>query len=444
MKTFRLSRRTILRGMGATVALPLMEAMLDSTGTALAQGTPIPRRLVTFFFGNGVRLDRWNPSTTGSNWALTDELRPFANVKDYVTVVSGCRVMTPNSRGHHNGAGAILSGYPVIQVPGTAPYSSKFGGPSIDQVAAGTIGKTTTFPSMQIAISRRLSRNEGPTLQYISHKNADTPLPPEFSPAGLFNKLFGSFNPTSASDPRQELRVSVLDRVNEDAKRLQQRLGAADRQRLDAHLTAISEIRKQIMALPPELTSSCTKPAAVTLANTDVNGQEQLQAVSQAMSNLTAVAFACDLTRAVSFQFSGSVGATAYPMVGVPDQQHALSHNSGRQEDMHKTVVFIMQNFAYLLERLKATPEGAGNMLDNSVLLCSTDVNEGLSHGISDYPILVAGRAGGALRSGLHVRTSGRNTSDVLLAVLQAAGTGVTEVGGGAGRSTNPLRDIMV
>jgi Protein of unknown function (DUF1552) len=445
VKPFRLSRRTILRGMGATLALPLMESMLNSTGTALAEGTPIPRRLVTFFFGNGVRLEHWTPSATGSNWALTEELQPFAKVKEYLTVVSGCNVKTPNHRGHHNGAGGILSGYPVIRISGSglASYSSKFGGPSIDQVAAEIIGKTTTFPSLQVAISKRLSRNEGPTLQYISHRNPDTPLPPEFNPAALFNKLFGNYNPVNSTDPGHELRVSVLDRVREDAKRLQQRLGAADRQRLEAHLTAIGEVRKQILALPPSYTSSCSKPEAVTQTNQDVSGQEPLEPVSKAMSELLAIAFACDLTRVASFQFSGSVGATSYPMVGVSGEQHGISHNPGEQGNMHKTVMFVMKNFAYLLERLMATPEGTSNVLQNSVVLCSTDVSEGLSHGISNYPILIAGRAGGALRSGLHVRTAGRNTSDVLLSVLQAAGTGVSSVGGGTGQSTTPLTEIM-
>ncbi len=446
MKSFRLSRRTVLRGLGATVALPLMEAMLNSTGTALAQGEPIPRRLVTFFFGNGVVLNRWTPSSTGSNWALTDALSPLVNVKEYVNVVSGCNVKTPDVRGHHNGAAALMSGYPLVALPANgAPYASKFGGPSIDQVAAGIIGKSTTFPSLQIAISKRVTTDEGPTLQYISHKGPDSPIPPEFNPAALYNRLFASFTPKDSTDPGNGLQVSVLDRVNDGAKRLRQRLGATDRQRLDAHLTSISEVRQQLLALPPVYTSACTKPADVMQKNQDTGGQEPLEPVSRAMSELLALAFACDLTRVASYQFSGSVGYSSFPMIGVPDNQHAMSHEPGRADDIQKTVKFVVKNFAYLLERLKATPEGTGNVLDNSAVLMSTDITEGWTHACTDFPILVAGRGGGILKyPGIHYRsTNGRNTSDVLLSVMQAAGTGVTSVGGGSGVSTTRLAEIM-
>ncbi len=438
--TLRLSRRTMLKGLGAMVALPTLEAMLNSHGTAFAAGDPLPRRMATWFFGNGVVLPKWVPTATGGNWALSDALASLAKVKSYVNVVSGCEVKIPDRRAHHTGCGALLSGYPFIEL-NTADYSSKFGGPSIDQVAADIIGKTT-FPSLQLAVTKRATRWEGPTLQYISHRGPDAPLPAETNPANLFNKLFGNYS-APKNDPKAAVRASVLDAVKEDATRLQRRLGANDRRRLDAHLTAISEVRQQLLAMP---SASCTPPAAVTVTNKDVNGAEPMEAVNKAMADLLAIAWACDLTRVTSFQFSGSVGDCAYPMLGIPDNQHFITHDSGRQDEIHECVKFYVKNFAYLLERLQATPDGTGNLLDNSVLMMTTDVSEGWGHTLDDFPILVAGRGGGTLKyPGIHYRsTDGRSTSDVLLTVMQAAGTGVTSVGDGPGRSTTPVRELMV
>jgi hypothetical protein len=446
VKPFRLGRRTLLKGAGAAIALPALEAMLNSSGTAFAQGAPIPKRFATFFFGNGVILNRWRPTTTGPDWALTEELAPLARVQDYVNVVSGYRIRIPNLRGHHCGAAGILSGYPFIPLPpGGAPYNSKFGGPSVDQVAADAIGTSTTFPSLQLAVSKRVTRGEGPTLQFISHRGPDAPLPQEFNPAALFNQLFATFTPPDPTDPRDRLRLSALDQVREDAGRLRARLGTIDRARLDAHLTSISELRTRIMALPPVITSACVPPDAVTEDNRDIDGIERLEAVSTVMSDLMVLAWACDLTRVISYQFSGSVGGTVYSALGQTAGEHALTHDAQQQGQVHSAVVFVHARLAYLLEKLKASPEATGNLLDNSCILFSTDVCEGLTHTITDYPILVAGKAGGYLKyPGVHHRsTTAENTSDVLLTCLQAVGANVASVGSEGGLSTTPCRGIM-
>jgi len=439
MKRFPLNRRTLLKGLGAAVALPTLDAMLNSHGTAYADGAPVPKRFATFFFGNGVILSRWRPAATGPSWSLTEELAPLVNVKSYVNVVSGYKIKIPNLRGHHTGAAGILSGYPFIALPpGGAPYNSKFGGPSVDQIAADAIGTTTTFPSIQIAVSKRLTRGEGPTLQFISHQGPDSPLPQEFNPAALFSRLFASFTAHDPTDPRDRLRASVLDAVKEDTRRLQAKLGASDRARLDAHLESINEVRSRILALPPVLTSSCVLPDPPTEDNHDIGGIEQLESVSRVMSDLLALAWACDLTRVASYQFSGSVGSTVYSAIGQTDGEHSLTHDAQRQNDVHAAVVYVMNRFAYLLEKLKASQEGSGNLLDNSCILFSSDVCEGLVHSITDYPILVVGRAGGFFKyPGIHHRSmTSDNTSDVLLTCLRAVGANVDSVGSEGGLST--------
>jgi hypothetical protein len=446
MKPFVLGRRTFLRGAGAMVALPTLEAMLNSHGTAFAQGQPLPLRFASYFWGNGCTLANWTPGATGAGWPLTPELQPLAAVQDYVNVVSGHSIKTPNLRGHHNGACAILSGTPFIPLPPNgAPYNSKFGGPSLDQVIAGKIGNTA-FKSVQISVSKRVTTGEGPTLQYISHQGPDAPMPPTFSPAAFFNQVFANFTPQSSTDPKNSLRASVLDAVKGDANRLRARLGSADKARLDAHLTAIGDVQTQIMALPPVLTSACQLPNPTpTNDNSDVNGQEQLDAVSHIFSDLIALTWACDLTRVASVQFSGSVGGTVYADVGQVDDEHSLTHDSTRQADVHSAVVYVMQHFGYFLSKLKATPDGTGNLLDNSCILCSTDVCEGLYHSIDDYPILVAGKAGGALKyPGVHYRSNTQeNTTNVLLSCAKAVGTGLTSVGGDVGVSSTPCSAIL-
>jgi hypothetical protein len=437
----------VLRGAGAAIALPTLEAMLDSTGQAFADGSPPPRRLGIFFFGNGVIRSRWVPAEVGPSWTLSEEMAPLQNVKEYVNAVSGYQIKVPDLRGHHNGAAAILSGYPFIPLPPSgAPYSSKFGGPSIDQVAADRIGAGTTFRSLQLAVSKRPERDEGPTVQFLSHRGPDQPLPPTASPAELFTRLFGDGGGGGVrpSDPRERMRVSVLDAVREDARRLSARLGTADRARLDAHLTGISEVRRQILAGTPT-GGACVVPSSVTDTNQDVGGAERLQEVSFLMSDLWALAWACDLTRVVSYQYSGATSDTVFSALGHTTSEHLLTHDYNSQGKVHDAVMMVMQACAYFLEKLKSTPEGTGNLLDASCVLITSDVCEGLLHSGTDYPLLVAGRAGGYLKHpGIHHRsTAGDNTSDVLLTCLQAVGTGVTSVGGGTAASSTPCSAIV-
>lgn len=447
---FALHRRHFLRGavggVAAGLALPALEIMLGPHGDAYADGRPIPKRLGVWFFGNGVRLDRWTPTSTGANWQLSSELAPLEDFKPYLNVVSGYRAQAGyGRRGHHDGVAAILSGIPFIELPhANSSYSSKFGGPSIDQVAADAIAGETTFPSMHVGVSKRVVRGEGPTLQYISHRGPDAPIPSEYNPRTVFQRVFGSFNVPNNTDPTNELRVNILDAVKEDARSLKRKLGTTDRQRLDAHLESISQVQREISALPPAVTSSCVLPADPTEENRDTNGQEPLTEVNAIMSQLIALAYACDLTRVATVQFSGSVGGTVYHSLGLSRGQHELSHESGEQSAIHRSVHWNMQRFADLLRVLAATPEGDGNLLDNCVWLCSTDCSEGLSHSSDDYPVVLAGRAGGFMKyPGVHHRGNLQdNTSDVLLTVLRAIGTNKTEVGQAQGYSNTPCRPI--
>lgn len=457
MKPFRLHRRTMLRGAlgGSAVALglPVLEAMLNGNGNAYADGTELPCRLVTWFFGNGCAVAdvndsgagiRFAPAETGAGFAPTPQLQPLADrgVLEYCSVLSGFDIAAAGEhrRGHHDGVAGFFSGYPFVELPPNgANYASKFGGPSIDQVAAERLAGQTVIPSVQMAISKRIVGGEGPTLQYLSHQGPDQPLAPYFDPREAWDKLFGTF--TVPDDPGKPARLSALDAVREDVQRLQMRVGANDRMRLESHLDAVAQLRGQIDAIAPV----CTLPPQTPQSNDDVEGQEQLEAVNAVMSELLAIAFACDITRVGSIQFTGSVGYTVFNNLGLDRGHHDLTHDAAENEAVDQATIFTMDQFGVLLQTLRDMPEGDGNVLDNSCILLGSDAAAGLTHSVFDQPCIVAGGGGGMLtHPGVHYRSAtGENTSDILLSCLQTVDPTATEAGGGIGVSSTPNSAIL-
>jgi hypothetical protein len=457
MPTFKLSRRTVLRGTlgGAAVAfgLPPLEAMFNASGTALAQGAPMARRLGIFFWGGGVKHDRWNPTTTGSAWTPSPGLQPLADagIKDYVSVMTGMTIKTGNPQGHHAGAGGILSGVPlVVQPKGTAPFKSTFGGPSLDQVAAGVIGTTSKFKSLEVGISSRVNGSEGTTLRYLSHNAPDSPNPPIYDPAQVFTRMFTGFQAPSGTgappvaDVTLALRKSVIDAVLPDIAALRTRCSASDKARLDQHQANVRAIENRLTmtttAPPPKSCAAPMKPAVIT----DKSNHELVEERTGIMSDLVAMSLACDLTRVFSMMFSGGTNETLFWQVDATDGHHSLTHDEpGDQPLVHACTVYTMKCFARLLTAMKGISEGAGNVLDNSVVYASSDVSDGKAHSITDYPLLIAGRGGGFLKyPGVHYKSNGENTNLALLSVLKAAGLPLTSFGTGASAVTSSLAGI--
>jgi hypothetical protein len=449
-----LSRRTVLRGtlggLAVGVALPPLEAMFNGNGTAYAQGAPIPKRFGVFFWGNGVKLDRWTPATTGPTWTPSLALEPLTPLKDYVNVVSGMNIMTGNERGHHAGTVGILSGAPMIsQDHPNSPYASTFSAPSIDQVAAAAIGKTTRFKSLEVGISKRVVGGEGTTLHYLSHNGPDSANPPEYDPGKVFDRLFGAdfvapatgAAPPPVVDVTKALRKSVLDAVQLDLNSLKLKVGTADKTRLDQHLENVRSIESRLQATTTGGTGGvaqamCSKPTKPTLP-AESNAKEAIDERMTAMSNLIAMALACDQTRVFSIMFSGSVCGTVYWEVGATGGHHDLTHNeAGDQPLVHASTVFTMKQFGTLLSTLKAIPEGAGNLLDSCAILGSSDTADGKLHSITDYPIVIGGGAG-LKHPGVHYRSMTKeNTSTVLLSLLKGVGVPITTFGTGGGKVT--------
>jgi hypothetical protein len=441
---FTLNRRALLRGMAGgalvSVALPTLEAMLDRHGEALSGGEPLPVRFATFFFGNGVLWDQWIPATQGADYAPTPQLQPLFDlgVNAYCSVLTGFENKLEFRITHHEGAAGMLSGHPFVYLGG---LQSKFGGPSIDQVVAAAMENAPVPRSIQLGVSKRVSTDEDTTMQYISHKSTDEPLPPTYSPAQVWRDLFGSFVPPE--DPTGPARIRVLDAVRDDARALSSRLGAADRDRLTAHLEGVDELETLIRQLPPV----CESPVEETESNTDVDGVEPMEAVAEAMSRLLVHAWACDINRVASYMLTGGVGHTVYQHLDQVEEQHNMSHDPMfYRNQLRATIVWNVRQFARLCQLLMERQEGAQNLLDSSVLLLCSDCGEGWSHTTFDQPIVVAGKGGGRLiHPGIHYRSpTAESTSNVLLTVAQAVVPAISEVGSVEGYSNTPFTGIRV
>jgi hypothetical protein len=444
MSRFVLSRRTVLRGILAggatvTVGLPLMEAMLNSNGTALAGGAPLPQRFVSYFFGNGFVLPKFVPGTTGPNWELTEQLAPLAPVKAYCSVITGMNNKCEKLITHHEGM-TIFNGYTFQHQGG---LTSKAGGPTIDQVIADAIeasGAVTPIKSVQIGISRSLSYMDGGTTMHnLSHRGPDQALPPEFNPQKIWQTLFGNFTPMN--DPSGPLRTSVLDAVKAQTDALKKRLGTKDIQRLDAHLEGLNEIQKKIEAVPPV----CQPPALPNETNPPGADPEPIINTNKVMSDLLAYAFECDVTRVASLLLVGGAAGTVLKEAGATFEHHLTTHDQSKANTAINTgVIFQMQRFSDFLQTLmnKADPTG-GNLLDNTIVFFSSDCSEGWSHSVQKQPMIVAGKGGGYLKHpGIHHASQGGNPTDVLLTCAQAFNPNITSIGAGQPMSTTPFTDI--
>ncbi|MEM9456867.1 MAG: DUF1552 domain-containing protein [Myxococcota bacterium] len=458
LRKFKLSRRTMLRGMAGgaavSVALPPLEAMMNDHGTAYANGDGLPTRFISFFWGNGVLLDRFEPSITGPDWELTEELTPFGPVKEYVSVLTGLLNRCENQITHHEGMTAF-SGYTFVPTGGPG-FATNFGGPTIDQLIADAIAARVTTPirSMQVQCSKGFSpADNGTTASALSVRGEPgnlTPLYGQTNPVDVWQTIFGEFVPQPDDSA---LRLSILDAVRDDANRMRSQLGSLDNQRLDAHFEALSELEQKISAMPP----TCDLPPQPTHTNSESVNNEQLTLVNQLMSEMIAYAFVCDITRVASNLFLPLAGEATFAesSSGSSSTQHVLSHQGG--EAYHDGIVYIMERYAQMLQILRDTEDFDGtNLLDSTIVYGSSDCSIGWSHSIRRQPIILGGTGRGYLANpGVHYQAvasdnpnannaaSEGNMSDVLLALLQAFEPGAGSVGGGEARSTTPLTEIL-
>lgn len=482
MPRTKLSRRTVLRGMLAsgaavTVGLPLLDIFCNGNGDALADGSGFPKRFATFFWGNGNIPSRWNPrkDPTSGLWTLAPQTMPLAALKNDIAFVTGLAVKTANSEAHTAGAAGIFTG----SSPKIIDTRKTFASASLDQVIARMPGVAVgpRFRSIQTTCDSTLGFTTGAEGPHAngghSYTGPDAHIEPEFSPHALFNRIFGAGfalpNGSVPTPPSLRLRKSVLDVVLDDAARLRPRLGSADRRRLDAHLDGVRELESQLesQAKTPANLTSCVYPEEPMpdSAFYPIEGRAQMSAYNEAFTKLLTLALACDQTRVVSHWFSASVSRVLYP--GSPAEHHSLTHDEADDEtetyalppgsptatktityqvNVDKVVTDIMTELAKMIQSFKDVAEGSETMLDHMVLFATSDCSLGRTHGLSDYPILLAGGCNGTFKMGQHLDLPGSpNVSTVPFALASAFGT-IPSWGTEAGEvsSTTPISGIYV
>jgi hypothetical protein len=390
-----------------------------------------------FFWGNGVLPERWVPSGTGTSFQLSPTLAALAPHQPKISVVSGMKVPIQNAVPHYSGPIGLLTGSPAMPNKPDA-----FNAPTLDQVIANTVGVDSRFRSIEAAVQ--------PGSTGLSHNGPSSLNPAESSPFALFQRVFGPEfvkpGTTPPPNPTLDIRKSVLDGVNEDAKALQAILGATDKQRLEQHLEGVRALEKRIQRLkesPPNL-AACNVPAAPKESFPDVAGRPPLSEISRAMVDILAMTLACDQTRVFSLWFTHPVNNTLFQ--GAPAGHHQLTHDEpGAQPEVAKILDQVMGELAYLLKTFDSIPEGDGTLLDHCAILATSDCNYGRQHTLDDYPIVIAGSCNGALKTGLHYRApSPDSTSKVGLSLARAMGLTLDSFGAAEGKVTTGLSAIEV
>ncbi|WP_437825645.1 DUF1552 domain-containing protein [Sorangium sp. So ce1153] len=453
-----MDRRTVLRGLLATgaavtIPLPLLEIMLNESGTALAQSnTPVSPLYVTWFFGNGTLPGRWKPARTGSGsaWELSPQLQPLADHKSYLTVISGLEnKLVVSGVEHPSGSAGATTGAPIS---GNAVRAA-----SIDQVVADTISAGTPYRSLEVGVTPATPNGPQDSLHTVSHKGPNSRNNAEFDPKAVFNRLFMGGTPAPNDDGADQaaklanVRKSVLDSILQDGASLQQRLGAADKQRVEQHLESIRAIERRLETTTSGggTPSACSSPTAPT-AGKDAQSEAPPQ-VNTAMVELSALALACERTRVLSFMFSLPAAHVYYRHLAqdMNDDFHdTICHgdagDQSSQPRVDKGVIYTMRCLNEFLTKLKSTPHGSSNLLDNTLVFVTSDTAWGKVHTKAEWPVLLAGKAGGRLRGDEHHNFPGDNLSKALLTVAQIMGSKATEIGLDAGRVTSPLAGIQV
>ncbi|MGH9657988.1 MAG: DUF1552 domain-containing protein [Bryobacteraceae bacterium] len=397
------SRRSFLRGVGLggaaiRIGLPALDAMFNSSGTAYAAagktaGKAIESRFVFWFNGNGISEKYWVPREEGAGFQFTPCLKPLAPFRDDIHVITGldspaARLPGPGNS-HYPSMSALLTGQ-VFTGRGA-------GGPSIDQLIARNIGGDSRFRSLQIGVSQE---SFGESIQRnMSWADRDRPLPPEMIPHHLFDRLFGVKE--RAWVDRQK---SILDAVRDDARTIESRLGSSDKHRLDEYLTSVRELERSIASLPPEYARPVERPA-------EGGDLRDWPRIAKLQSDLLVHALASRQTRVASYMLTKCQGLSRFPWLGHTSQRHH-EYTHGQVETprgmriLRDICRWHVEEFAYLVGRLKATPEGDGTLLDHTALLFVHEHAEANTHKNNGHAVILAGHAGG-LKTGLHTRATG-------------------------------------
>jgi Protein of unknown function (DUF1552) len=426
-------RRTFLRGAGAMIALPLLDAMIPARTALAATAAKAMPRMAFIYFPHGAIMEKWTPATEGKGFELTPILSPLKNFQDKLTIVSGLGNRPAESQAVH----AIV---PATWLSCVHPKQGQepHGGVTCDQIAAQHIGQDTPLPSLEIATEAQggggaCDRDYGCNYSgTISFRTPSTPLPMEYNPRKLFERLFGRGD---TPEERQALVAqygSVLDMVREDAADLQKRLGQRDQAVLSDYLETVRELERRVQKTQSQDLSKLKLPQV------PVGIPDSFDQHLNLMFDMAALAWQGNLTRIVNYMLAAEVSGRTYNNVGVPDAFHALSHHANdpaKKEKLVRIQKYHTEVFAKWLTKLANTPDGDGSLLDHSIILYGSNMSNSDRHNQFPLPTAIVGGGCGKLKGGQHLKYPDHTpVANVLLTLLDHAGVPVDKIGDSTGK----------
>jgi hypothetical protein len=438
-----LSRRAMLRGIGATLALPLLDGMVPALSALAKTAAGGVKRLGVIYTPNGMNMLQWLPVGEGTGFTFSPILEPLSPFRDQLVVVSGLadRYGWPQGdegTGDHARASAtFLTGVHVKKTEGADIQ----GGVSMDQIAAQTLGRNTQLASLELALESVEflgACDAGYSCAYantIAWRSPTTPLPMENDPRAVFERLFGASDTTDAASRlgRIQKERSILDAVIEDVIDLQRTLGPRDRTKMVEYLDAIRDVERRIQKAEEQ----SARELPVVEQPAGIPGTFESHA--RLMFDLLTLAFQTDMTRVATFMLGHEVSGRSYPEIGVPDSHHPVSHHQNYPEKLAKLAkinTFHVEQFAYFLEKLRSTPDGDGSLLDRSILLYGSGISDSNVHLHDNLPLLLAGGGAAGIQGGRHLQyAKDTPVTNLYLSMLDRVGVAVENIGDSSGRA---------
>ncbi len=458
MKNWHISRRRMLHGLGATIALPFLEAMIPPGIRAdRFIDKHRPQRLAIFYFPNGVRKDHWSPRGKGRNFELSPILKPLESFKKELLILGELKnnlVDVKGTDGHYSKTAPFLTCMPITKTTGSNINAN---GTSMDQVYAQYAGHQTRFPSLEYGLDPVMGGVDqlvGYTRLYgasISWESPTRPRSKEINPRFAFDRLFRRFIPGKTPKAENPWKRSVLDLVMDDAKRLNNQLGASDQNKMTEYLESIRAVEKRIedqndlrdfeANITPDIRKELVKLDIRLQDYVELTRGEDVTEKGRLMMDINALALWSDASRVTSFMFGNSVSNRNFSFLpGVEGSHHSISHHRGhpnRIEMYGKINVWHSEQFAYFLERLQAMKEGEDSVLDNSMVLNGSSLRDGDRHEPSNLPIVIAGKAGGKLDTGQHLSYEEETPlANLYLTMLKTLGVPLERFGDSTGELT--------
>ena len=436
-----IQRRSFLKGMGVAIGLPMLDAMIPAMAKA-GNLSKSPTRMSFVYVPNGVVMDNWTPATLGANFEMDGILKPLQPYRNQTLVISGLMDNNGNALGDGGGDHArAASSFLTASHPKKTEGADIHVGVSADQVVAEFVGSGTRLSSLQLGLddSRTVGHcDSGYSCAYtnsVSWKSPITPLPPEANPRAVFERLFGAVDTTidaTTRARRASYRNSLLDMTRDETQSLVSTLGASDKRKVDEYLDSIREVEKQIQMAEKDnrkFVPAMDEPAGIPEAYADH---------AKLLYDLQVLAFQSDLTRVTTMVMGREGSVRTYDEIGVPEPHHPLSHHRNAPEALAKLTkinTYHIELFTQFIARLKATPDGDGNLLDRSMILYGCGIADSNRHTHEKLPILIMGGANGGVQTGRHIATKEDTpVANVFLSMMDRMGVEKNSFGDSTGK----------